>query len=169
VLATPRELAVADREWLEIEIPQQVFPVLTPLAIEPAHPFPFIPNLGFALALKLHAHARRQARDGAHSGAGAGAALHAPAGPRKAVRFVPLETVIRLSSTSSSRAQPIRGLGSLRILRDSDVEVEEEAEDLVLQFETLLKRRRRGSGDPYEMQRGRCRRLCGPSSPITSD
>jgi polyphosphate kinase len=139
------ELTAADRDWLEIEFRQQVFPVLTPLAIDPAHPFPFIPNLGFALALKL---TRR--RDGKQVMA------LIPVPPQlqrfvrlpdanKAARFVPLETVIRLFLDQLFPGHSDAGSGLFRILRDSEVELEEEAEDLVLLFENLLKRRRRGS------------------------
>ncbi|HEX2593399.1 MAG TPA: RNA degradosome polyphosphate kinase [Rhizomicrobium sp.] len=139
------ELSAADRSWLEIEFRQQVFPVLTPLAIDPAHPFPFIPNLGFALALKLtRKHDARQVM-----------AL-IPVPPQlqrfmrlpdadKLARFIPLETVIRLFLDRLFPGHTIAGSGLFRVLRDSDVEVEEEAEDLMLQFETMLKRRRRGN------------------------
>ncbi len=138
------ELTAADREWLGVEFMQQVFPVLTPLAIDPAHPFPFIPNLGFALALKL-----TRKRDGKTVMA------LIPVPPQlqrfmrlpdaeKSVRFVPLETVIRLFLDKLFPGHVVEGSGLFRILRDSDVEVEEEAEDLMLLFESLLKRRRRG-------------------------
>jgi polyphosphate kinase len=139
------ELSPADRQWLEVEFRQQVFPVLTPLAIDPAHPFPFIPNLGFALALKL-------TRKVDHKSVKA--LIPVPSQLQrfmrlpdtdKTARFVPLETVIRLFLDKLFPGHTVEGLGMFRILRDSDVEVEEEAEDLVLLFETLLKRRRRGN------------------------
>jgi polyphosphate kinase len=139
------ELTAGDRQWLDIEFRQQVFPVLTPLAIDPAHPFPFIPNLGFALALKL---TRRIDHKSVK------ALIPVPSQLQrfvrlpdtdKTARFVPLETVIRLFLDKLFPGHTVEGFGMFRILRDSDVEVEEEAEDLVLLFETLLKRRRRGN------------------------
>jgi polyphosphate kinase len=141
----PVELTPSDREYLEKEFREQIFPVLTPLAIDPAHPFPFIPNLGFAMALRL-----KRRRDGKL----VTALLPVPAQLQrfmrlpdkdKAVRFVALESVIEMFLDQLFPDHASTGVGMFRILRDSDVEVEEEAEDLVLLFESLLKRRRRGS------------------------
>jgi len=141
----PAELTPSDREWLEKEFREQIFPVLTPLAIDPAHPFPFIPNLGFAMALRL-----KRRRDGKL----VTALLPVPAQLQrfmrlpdkdKTVRFVALESVIEMFLDQLFPDHTATGVGMFRILRDSDVEVEEEAEDLVLLFESLLKRRRRGS------------------------
>jgi polyphosphate kinase len=138
------ELTGADREWLDKQFREQIFPVLTPLAIDPAHPFPFIPNLGFTLALKL---VRR--KDSKH----VMALLPVPPqlqrfwrlpGGDKQVRFLPLEDVIGLYLDKLFPGHQVTGSGMFRVLRDSEVELEEEAEDLARQFETLLKRRRRG-------------------------
>jgi polyphosphate kinase len=141
----PDELSAADKTWLDGHFRNQIFPVLTPLAIDPAHPFPFIPNLGFSMALKL---LRRR------DGKALMALLPVPAqlsrfirlpGDGKEVRFLALEKVIGLYLDRLFPGHTVAGTGLFRILRDSDVEVEEEAEDLVLMFESLLKRRRRGS------------------------
>ncbi|HVP83510.1 MAG TPA: RNA degradosome polyphosphate kinase [Rhizomicrobium sp.] len=141
----PGELTATDRDWLENQFREQIFPVLTPLAIDPAHPFPFIPNLGFALVLRL-----KRRRDGKF----VNALLPVPAqlqrfmrlpDKEQAVRFVALENVIEMFLDQLFPDHTAMGVGMFRILRDSDVEVEEEAEDLVLLFESLLKRRRRGS------------------------
>lgn len=144
-VVTAKQLKDADRNWLDTHFHEQIFPVLTPLAIDPAHPFPFIPNLGFTLALKLV-----RARDGRV----VMALLPVPSqlqrfirlpGKGKAVRFIPLEEVIELYLHRLFPGHEVKGSGLFRVIRDSDVEVEEEAEDLVLMFESLLKRRRRGS------------------------
>ncbi|HWA88662.1 MAG TPA: RNA degradosome polyphosphate kinase [Rhizomicrobium sp.] len=139
------ELGDADREWLDRQFREQIFPVLTPLAIDPAHPFPFIPNLGFTLALKLTR--RRDAKN---------VMALLPVPPQlqrfwrlphqadKVERFLPLEDVIGLYLDKLFPGHSVAGHGLFRVLRDSEVEMEEEAEDLVRLFETLLKRRRRG-------------------------
>jgi polyphosphate kinase len=142
---SPGGLGDNDRAWLDTFFHEQIFPVLTPLAMDPAHPFPFIPNLGFTLAVK-----GIRARDGKP----VMALLPVPAqlqrfirlpGKGKHARFIPLEEVLALYLDRLFPGYLVKGLGLFRVLRDSDVEVEEEAEDLVLMFESLLKRRRRGS------------------------
>ncbi|HEX3754357.1 MAG TPA: polyphosphate kinase 1, partial [Rhizomicrobium sp.] len=146
---TAEEVQDADRAWLAGQFVTQIFPVLTPLAIDPAHPFPFIPNLGFTIALTL-----TNRRDGKEFSALIPVPpqlrrfLRLPDGERadsKRVRFILLEQVIALHFDKLFPGHSVTGWGLFRILRDSDVEIEEEAEDLVLLFETLLKRRRRGS------------------------
>jgi polyphosphate kinase len=144
-VVTGGEINPHDRKYLENYFAEQIFPVLTPLAIDPAHPFPFIPNLGFSIALSLTN--LRQAKDFS-------ALIPVPPQLRrfirlpdadKRVRVIPLEEVIAVFFDKLFPGHSVSGWGMFRILRDSDVEVEEEAEDLVLLFESLLKRRRRGS------------------------
>jgi len=143
---SPEALSEADRSWLDVYFHEQIFPVLTPLAIDPAHPFPFIPNLGFTLALKAV-----RARDGRAAMALLPVPsqlqrfIRLPGSKGKHARFLPLEEVLALYLDRLFPGHLIKGVGLFRVLRDSDVEVEEEAEDLVLMFESLLKRRRRGS------------------------
>jgi polyphosphate kinase len=144
---------------------ERVFPVLTPLAVDPAHPFPFIPNMGLVMALLLAGRDNGQlmraliplparlerfirlppATDGQN-----------PAGPRPAganpsttarshkIRFVTLESLVSLFLDRMFPRFSITGQGLFRLIRDTDVEFEEEAEDLVRSYETALKRRRRG-------------------------
>ncbi len=144
-VVTGEEINDTDHAWLSAQFAEQIFPVLTPLAIDPAHPFPFIPNLGFTIALSLV-----NRRDGKSFSA----LIPVPPQLRRfmrlpdterRVRFIPLEEVMALFFDRLFPGHSVSGWGMFRILRDSDVEVEEEAEDLVLLFESLLKRRRRGS------------------------
>ena len=141
------ELTPSQLDWLEDYFLDQVLPVLTPLAIDPAHPFPFIPNLGLALALQL---ARRD------DGNRMNALLLIPQrldrfimlpdeNGVEGLNFVRLETLISTFVEQTFPGYGVLGQGTFRIIRDSDIEVEEEAEDLVQFFESALKRRRRGS------------------------
>ena len=139
----PDELSETDRDWLTADFRENIFPVLTPLALDPAHPFPFLPNLGFTLALQL---ARKR------DGKAITALLPVPAQlrrfirlPGRQVRFLALEDVIGLHLNRLFPGYNVLASGLFRIIRDSDVEIEEEAEDLARLFEKLVKRRRRGS------------------------
>lgn len=146
VIVEPDQLGQADARWLDTYFLEQVFPVLTPLAIDPAHPFPFIPNRGFSVAIEL----MRKGSDEPFM-----ALVRLPsklprfirlpdAADSPLARFVPLEGVIAARHEILFPGCDVLGFGNFRIIRDSDLEVEEEAEDLVLFFETALKRRRRG-------------------------
>ena len=148
-LLDAKDVTASDRAAAEAIFSSSIFPVLTPLAIDPAHPFPFIPNLGFALALKL-----RRRSDGRELYALVPVPNQVPRfwelpaqrnGRRKAQRrFVALESLIILFLDKLFPGCKVEGSGLFRLIRDSDVEIEEEAEDLVREFEARLKRRRLG-------------------------
>ena len=139
------DLAKKDYNFLQDVFFEQVFPVLTPLAIDPAHPFPFIPSGGFALALSLRRKSDGFALEALLPVPGQISRFYRIAdGPRGLIRFLPLERMLELFLDKLFPGYKVIGKSAFRILRDSDLELEEEAEDLVREFETALKRRRRG-------------------------
>ncbi len=139
----PEALDEAERAWLAAYFVREIFPALTPVAIDPAHPFPFIPNFGFSLVLSM----KRPEDEETLAGL-----VALPATIDRFVRlesrksaFVALEHVVRVHLDLLFPGFDLRDVGVFRVLRDSDLEIEEEAEDLVRESEELLRRRRRGS------------------------
>ena len=139
------DLTGDEKEWLEKYFLENVFPILTPLAIDLAHPFPFIPNLGFSLIIDL----KRE-----NDGKTLLALLPVPTQTKRFVRlpdrdghirFISLENILSLFIGLIFPNYRLVSEGIFRIIRDSELEVEEKAEDLVLVFESALKRRRRGN------------------------
>jgi polyphosphate kinase len=144
IICAPASLTTDDAGFLDSYFMERVFPVLTPLAVDPAHPFPFIPNMGLVMALRL-------ARDDDRGNMSAlipmpsqverFVRLPAADGP---IRFVMLEDLVGMFMHRLFPGFQVQGAGLFRLIRDTDVEFEEEAEDLVQSYETALKRRRRG-------------------------
>jgi polyphosphate kinase len=149
VIAEPGQLAPFERAWLEGQFLHQHLPILTPIAVDPAHPFPFIQNGALTLGIEL-----RRERDGM--------TRHAllpipnqlarfirlpseePQSDAAPLRFIRIEAVMGMFISRLFPGFLARGQGAFRVLRDSDIEVQEEAEDLVSLYETALRRRRRG-------------------------
>jgi polyphosphate kinase len=152
-IVEPKDLQAPDRDWLERQFLAQHLPILTPIAVDPAHPFPFIQNTGLTVGVEL-----RRERDNK--------TMHAllpipgqlqrfvrlPELPSRAeaeeppvCRFIRIESVMTMFLSRLFPGFLARSQGAFRVLRDSDIEVQEEAEDLVALYETALKRRRRGN------------------------
>ncbi|WES30944.1 RNA degradosome polyphosphate kinase [Varunaivibrio sulfuroxidans] len=138
-----RDLSAREHEWLDKYFMDHLFPVLTPLAIDPAHPFPFIPNLGFSLVMLLQEEKSSEMLR---------ALIPVPhlverfvRLPSRQIRFIPIERVIGLFLDRLFPGFKVVELANFRVIRDSEMEIDEEAEDLVRTFESALKRRRRGS------------------------
>jgi len=152
VIVEPGKLSAGERVWLDEHFLSHIFPILTPIAIDPSHPFPFIPNKG--LVLGLDCKRKDDPASKMHS------ILPVPSqldrfirlpdiGQRikekPVIRFIRLESVVALFAEHLFNGYEVERMGAFRVLRDSEIEINEKAEDLVLTFEAALKKRRRGS------------------------
>jgi polyphosphate kinase len=137
--------------WLDDHFLNQIFPILTPQALDPAHPFPFIPNLGLTVVFDLVRKSDGQdVRELVMIPARLPRFIRIPGEP---ARFIALEAVIRRFSGRLFPGFEVRNSGLFRVIRDSDIELEEEAEDLVRYFKSAIKRRRRGRVIRLEIER----------------
>jgi polyphosphate kinase len=139
-------------EWLQVHFLEQMLPVLTPQALDPAHPFPFMPNKGLALIFDL---VRRSddapIRELVMLPAAMPRFVRLPGEP---ARYVAVESIVKRFAPLLFPGYAIRGAAEFRVLRDSDIEIEEEAEDLVRYFANAIKRRRRGRVIRLELETG---------------
>ena len=177
-LVSADELNKREMSWLEAEFVKNIFPVLTPLTLDPAHPFPFIPNLGFVLCFDLKHRDGREMTTLLPVPIKIGRFIRLPesekAGANAPARYIALEQVLPTFLKHLFPQHKMVNCGAFRILRDSDVELEEEAEDLVCVFETMLKRRRRGdvirikvdATTPVHMRELFCERLNVPAKSL---
>lgn len=146
-LVEPDQLTAEERAWLQQLFMTHVFPILTPIAIDPAHPFPFILNKGLTAVVWMHRESDGKTMSGLIPIPGQlERFIRLRVGPQSSsdLRFIQLEQLISMFMGELFSGFKIKSQGAFRVLRDSDIELQEEAEDLVRSFETQLKRRRRG-------------------------
>ncbi|MGE4411136.1 MAG: RNA degradosome polyphosphate kinase [Sphingobium sp.] len=146
------ELSPDVEAWLKNHFLTQIFPILTPQALDPAHPFPFIPNLGLSILFDL-----RRRSDGENMRELVMIPSSLPRFfriPGTSARYMTLESAIRRFSDRLFPGFEVRESGVFRVIRDSDIEIEEEAEDLVRYFRSAIKRRRRGRVIRLEIEAG---------------
>ncbi len=152
-LVQEEDLTPSEKSWLEAEFIKNIFPILTPITLDPAHPFPFIPNFGFVLCFELRRKDGNQMTTLLPVPIKVDRFIRLPietdedlqtVGQKPKARYITLEQVIAIFLHHVLPQHQIIHKGAFRVLRDSDVELEEEAEDLVHVFESMLKKRRRG-------------------------
>ncbi|SEK34074.1 polyphosphate kinase [Sphingomonas palmae] len=145
-------LGLEEQAWLETHFREQLFPVITPQALDPAHPFPFLPNKGMAVMFDL---VRRSDKEPIRE-----LVMLPNAMPRfvrlpgEGARYIAVESLLKRFSNLMFPGYDVLGAAEFRVLRDSDIEIEEEAEDLVRYFANAIKRRRRGRVIRLELETG---------------
>tara|TARA_A100001037_G_scaffold150700_2_gene136104 strand:- start:2202 stop:4385 length:2184 start_codon:yes stop_codon:yes gene_type:complete len=169
----PENLTAEDEDFIAQLFLERVFPVLTPIAVDPAHPFPFLQNRAFALVLQLS-----RCSDG-HTLQALIPLSHQVERffrlPGEAIRFLSLENIVRMFVDQLFPDYDVLGEGLVRVLRDSDIQIEDESEDLVRFYESAIKRRRRGSvtlllvdsGMPDDLRRFVASEIGAPDDAVT--
>lgn len=156
------DLKPAEKSWLQRLFLTHIFPILTPIAVDPAHPFPFILNGGLTIAVEMLRDSDSKSMNGLipiPSQLERFIRLGGMDAEHKELRFIRLETIIGLFISELFPGFEIKSQGAFRVLRDSEVEIQEEAEDLVRSFESALKRRRRGHVIRLELEAAMPNRL----------
>jgi polyphosphate kinase len=158
----PEDLQPAERSWLQRLFMTHIFPILTPIAVYPAHPFPFILNRGLTIAVEMQRGSDGKAQSGLIPIPGQLERFIRLGGPdtdHAELRFIRMETMIGLFLDELFPGFQVKSQGAFRVLRDSELEFQEEAEDLVRSFESALKRRRRGNVIRLELESAMPNRL----------
>lgn len=162
VIHESNDLSEEQVAYLQRLFREEIFPVLTPIAVDPAHPFPFIPNLGLALAFEL----RRPDSDQPLT-----ALVRIPGNLDRFINLptglvsdgrtevVTIDTLVKLFFHKMFPGHEVVGSGAFRIIRDSEIEIDDEAADLVVEFESALRQRRRGQVIRLEIERSMPRAL----------
>lgn len=138
-----KQLTSKDKAWLRDYFSANIFPILTPIAVDPAHPFPFIPNLGAVQVLELSP-PRGKKRMTALIPFPPGLSRFVRIDSGKPNRYIALEEVIALFFDTLFPGFTLHASAQFRIIRDSDLEIEEEAEDLMRNMDIAVKKRRLG-------------------------
>ncbi len=143
-------------KYLQRLFREEIFPVLTPIAVDPAHPFPFIPNLGFTLAFELTRAGSVQTLTAlVRVPANLDRFITLPSGlaTEGRVEVVTIDTLINLFLHKMFPGYEVAGSGSFRVIRDSEIEIDDEAADLVIEYESALRQRRRGQVIRLEIEK----------------
>jgi polyphosphate kinase len=162
LILEPKDLRPSERSWLQRLFMTHIFPILTPIAVDPAHPFPFILNQGLTLAVEMQRDSDGKVMNGLIPIPGQlerFIRLGTADSEQPELRFIRIETMIGLFIDELFPGFQIKSQGAFRVLRDSDIEIQEEAEDLVRSFESALKRRRRGHVIRLELEAAMPNRL----------
>lgn len=140
----PAALSKGELTWLKEYFAANIFPLLTPMAVDPAHPFPFIPNLGMVQVLELSPPRRPSKKMIALVPFPAAQPRFIRLQGGKGTRLIALEEAIALCFDELFPGFTLHASGLFRIVRDSDLEIEEEAEDLMRNLDIAVKKRRHG-------------------------
>ena len=154
-IADEQRVSRAAHEWLEAFFLEEILPVITPQALDPAHPFPFIHNEGKGLLFTLTRDADgEEITEMVIIPSALPRFVRVPsnvADPGEAI-FISIASLIQRYAKKLFLGFTIKGDGMFRVLRDSDIEIEEEAEDLVRTFRSAIQRRRRGQVIQLELE-----------------